>query len=1014
MSQSAVEQTASETITHQVQVNQSPEMKVVDEITTAILKTSMFDHKRDTRYAGIVDILYPDSYTYVRRRLGRNITVPSVHNTEFIVDGDEGVISAEFHFMQQRSRGLRQKYPDGRWVKLASRPVVVEGQTYQAGNELPLERTIKTGPLKIKALLSKQFRQVFDAKKERDEDVINDSRGKPQAMLVYEVAESKVDVRVLCRKLGVSKYKVSIRVQNLAPIKLTGVRPYNAEEVMRKSLFGAYTTVKLTGCTLLETTHPESIRECVNLSTYPVKSRKDPDTLFSSPVIVYDYPWYEPVKMQVRLKDVVADEQTLLANMGLLDAHDIAALKKTGKQGMMLAVFRALEQSTEGKVDYLYQFQWDAIQKFIKSLVNGAPGVLIVRAPTNSGKSLVFYTCSVLISVLRDDVTGSSTFITFPTRALNSQQFSEMVTFFYHLNEAGIKVKLGLYMGQEDDAAVKILSTKQIKEGDEIAIIQKCPRCSHGRIVATKPSESRIVPKCEQCNATFPYVLLTNWETQDFCPEVVVGTPDKIVNSLTHNVYTHVLFGAPCKQCPSCDRHYALCLKDQHDAAVKCRGCGSQLDNSTKTRSTPRLIIFDEIHTLTGTQGNLLGHFLALLKTLGSVYGIPGDLWYVGATATVANQEELVSNLTGYQKDKQAIFPEKEDFLRKDDGSGYFVKREDRVRHRYVILEPLGVTTRGSVSQLASSLHGFIDEARKTDGIVKQELARKGLTIDESYGTQTIYVLRKDDGRDLEKFIPDFAHGTGLRRPRVRFGSGDLSSSQLVQLNRAVKDHSLDVLLVTQIYGQGVDFPGLNVIHFFGTPRSFIELAQVVGRTGRGNVPGLVLLHLVPQIPRDGWVYENFRHMIADLEAHYEPTPINVTNKYAISLSLPNVFHTLIMARAYEDHQMRYADYVHGKLNTDKAMLRQVMEEVMAIYTTSSMTDQEKKELQSMAFMKARDMLVDFAGSKIETIKHLASKDILVPTLREKHKVIRYSEAVRYSALEDLSSSGEDIVEAEE
>lgn len=1018
MKQIAAEKTANETISHQVRGNPSPEMRVIDEITSAVLTASMFDHRRDIRYAGIVDILFPEGYTFVRRKLGRNITVPSVHTTEFIVDGADGELEVEFHFIQPRIRGLRQKYPDGRWIRLSSRPFVLEGNTYQAGNEEPFEKMITTGPLKIKDLLSNKYKKVFAAKKERVEELIKDSKDKAQAMFVREVAESKIEVNVTCRRLGDNggRYKVSVRVQNVIPIKLSGVRPYNAEEVMKKSLFGAYTLVKSSGCTLLDTSNEATMKECANLSTYPVKSSKNTGTLFSSPVIVYDYPWFEPVSMTTPLKDIVADDETLLSHMHLLDKSEVGVLKKSGKLAKTLKVFRALADSTEGKVDYLYQFQWDAIQKFIKSLLKGDPSVLIVRAPTNSGKSLVFYTCSVLISVLRDDVKGTATFITFPTRALNSQQFSEMVSFFYHLNQAGINVKLGLYMGQEDDAAVKILSTQHVKDGDEIAIIERCPNptCRHEKIVATKPSENRLIPMCEECKTTLPYILLTNRETQDFCPEVVVGTPDKIVNSLTHNVYTHILFGAPCKKCPNCGRHYPLCLKDQSEPVAKCRGCGTELDNSTITRSTPRLVVFDEIHTLTGTQGNLLGHFLALLKKVGSIYGTPSGFWYVGATATVANQEELVSNLTGYEKEEQTVFPEREEFLRKNDGSGYFVKRDDRIRHRYVIIEPLGVTTRGSVSQLTSSLHSFLDNARNMDGIVKLELAKKGLTLDEAYGTQTVYVLRKDDGRDLEKFIPEFAHATGLRRPKVKFGSGDLSSSQLVQLNRAVKDHSLDVLLVTQIYGQGVDFPGLNIIHFFGTPRSFIELAQVVGRTGRGDVPGLVLLHLVPQIPRDEWVYQNFRYMIEDLEAHYEPTPINVANKYAISLSLPNVFHTLIMARAYGDHQMRYADYVHGRLNTDKALLKDILEEAIGVYVRPSMTEMEKKELRTMTFMKAREMIVDFAGSKIETIKHLSAKDVLVPTLREKHKVIRYSEAVRYSVLDGLSSSGEDIVEADD
>jgi hypothetical protein len=120
------------------------------------------------------------------------------------------------------------------------------------------------------------------------------------------------------------------------------------------------------------------------------------------------------------------------------------------------------------------------------------------------------------------------------------------------------------------------------------------------------------------------------------------------------------------------------------------------------------------------------------------------------------------------------------------------------------------------------------------------------------------------------------------------------------------------------------------------------------------------------------------------------------------------------MARAYEDHQMRYADYVHKKLNTDRDLFKGILKEAIEVYVRPSMTEREKEELLTMTYKKAREMITDFAGSQIETVKHLSAKDVLVPTLREKHKVIRYSEAVRYSVLDGLSSSGEDIVEADD
>lgn len=122
------------------------------------------------------------------------------------------------------------------------------------------------------------------------------------------------------------------------------------------------------------------------------------------------------------------------------------------------------------------------------------------------------------------------------------------------------------------------------------------------------------------------------------------------------------------------------------------------------------------------------------------------------------------------------------------------------------------------------------------------------------------------------------------------------------------------------------------------------------------------------------------------------------------------------MARAYSDHLMRYADYVHGKLSTDKALLKTILDEAIEVYEKPTMSAEERKELQAMVFMKAREMIVYFAGSKADMLKHLSAsnRDVLVPTLREKRIHVPYSEAVRYSVLDGLRSSGEDIVEGDD
>lgn len=1006
-----VKRIAIEIIKHQKSQGSNNAIDFLDRITADLLSDSLYRKQDWVRDSGLFAVLYPREYSLQARDRERK-TAPYMQQIECVVAGAEALsVEVEFNFLQPRIRALKKWELDpkgkgkGRWTR--PREIEVAGQKFKKTIDGVISRKVcGTFPMADILRMHQKLSIDFEDKPEV-ENVLESEEIKVQYS--YEVPAVKGQVTITASQAEIpDHYKITMRITNDTFAKSEEAESFLEEKVAASSFYGTFAKIKVVGGKIIDAAKvneelKKELLKCSNINTSPLVLTAEPDTLFASPVILYDFPRYMPVPMSLTLGELCEDENTLLASLDLLDENEKRQLVNSGKIKMLRKVVMALSKTKPQKIKKLHAFQWAGIQLFIRKLLSSDDSPLVIRAPTDSGKSIIFYVCSVLKMLFNGRASGTIAFITFPTRALNSQQFSEMVDFFYHLGKQGIRVTLGLYMGTDyvdRDIAVRSYWPPDVKEGQEIADIDRCPNCGNSQMFAHKPHERRMVPKCNSCGNELDFIYLSNMETEEFCPNVIVGTPDKIMNSLTTNPWAQAIFGAPCKKCPNCSRHFLLTWKDQGDAIHKCRYCSIDLGPETKTQSTPQFVVFDEVHTLSGTQGNLLGQFLSLMKVTNRRYGLTDNYWYLGATATIANQQELVQNLTG-QSD-QTQFPEKEEFR------SYFEVRYDTPRHRYLVLEPLARTTRWSVSATTLDLFSILKQVNESNAGAVKELKTQGLDVSSLYKVQTIYVLRKTDGRNLEKYVPDLAARNNIPMPLTQFGSGDLPRTELVSLNKKVRENKLDVLIVTQIYGQGVDFPGLNIIHFFGIPRSFIELAQVVGRTGRRELPGLVLLHMQPEIPRDQWVYKHFREMIANMEELYEPVPINVLNRFAVSLSLPNVLNSLIICRGAKDYKIRFADYC-SKYFDNSDHLRELLDDFFETYLGSGLASKKETErLKKMVFGRVRQLLIDFRTSKYDTTQTLKLRRMLLSSLRGQGNEVPYTDSISFPILERLNYKEED------
>jgi hypothetical protein len=130
----------------------------------------------------------------------------------------------------------------------------------------------------------------------------------------------------------------------------------------------------------------------------------------------------------------------------------------------------------------------------------------------------------------------------------------------------------------------------------------------------------------------------------------------------------------------------------------------------------------------------------------------------------------------------------------------------------------------------------------------------------------------------------------------------------MVRILRDVLDKQTNLLLANMVVSLGLDIPRLNHMLMMGVPQSMTEMAQTAGRTGRGNVPGHVTVHLLPANPRNEFVFRNFHQVMGDVEGYFDAKPIASVNPYAADLMLNNAVVGLLSTRIAADYLNAYCN----------------------------------------------------------------------------------------------------------
>jgi len=918
-----VELIAEEVVQHQVGPidPQSP----LDALTVEAVKRAILDLSAGERDPALTGFLYP--VEVVRSLEGRYSAISAawLQHCEFLIEvqpGEEVQVAVDAHFLVPKVSDLRTR-----------RIVRVE----------PRVAHLEVSPAK------------HEDKDRFEEDILvaQKDKGRPPK-IVLELALQLERLEPVKLPNGRRMAKVRFRIANVAPLD-HDLETQRKTYRLSKAVFGVFAKFRVRGGRVwLPDEVPDLLDSLKKLgfeqldisadmiNTYLRRSKKEPDVVVATPIVIYDRPRYSP------------------------KPGDEAAVRSNAQ------VWRVLEAVKEalGIRGPLYKYQVEAIQEFLKAFSSRRGKAIVSIVPTAFGKSALNSILSILTCAL-ERKKGPKVFLFFPTRPLSIQQLGDLIKCVYALRRRGIaELTVGLFMGKGPrdvpvEEALAPTRPQDAVNGEEIRLIASCPACGSGPIVVKKPSEDRVVPTCSKCGHEMDYVYLTDGETQTYCPDIIVATPDKLVYELMRWEQVHVLIGAPARICPGCS-------KWNPEFLASCKWCKHSLRGTEVVRAEPVFFAFDEFHLLSGMVGNMLSHFIRLIRLLRRKYlGEARPEIFSLTTATSGRPEEFTKLFTGIDEAGGSV-----KLLM---GSEYFEPKGE-VWQRILLLDPLDISTRGSVSWEVIALKRAIDE-----------LSTSNIGDVERYRQQLIYVQRKEDGHDLEEYIPLLARDMGVQGVSTVFIHGDQSRSELAERIAKLGQGRADVGIVTVIMAYGVHLPRLNVLHIFGSPNSTSEFFQVIGRTGREEEsPALVLLHLYPGYPRDRWLRANFIRWVSDPQ--FEPEPIEPANLSAVRATSISVLTAYLLSYAYE-----YMSWLAGRLAgevIEEKLASEALEEVTTnVYMAirgGGMPTEVRQELLN-AIQEAAYELLDAARSIIGPLpKFLDERRLLLVSLRSTEERVRY------------------------
>jgi len=309
-------------------------------------------------------------------------------------------------------------------------------------------------------------------------------------------------------------------------------------------------------------------------------------------------------------------------------------------------------------------------------------------------------------------------------------------------------------------------------------------------------------------------------------------------------------------------------------------------------KTSPDLIIQDELHLISGPLGSMVGHYETLIHELCIQRTGSGEIHpkIIASTATISRAKEQCHALYGCGRENVVQFPPSG----LDAGNSFFaIEDKNQNGRKYV-----GILASGASSDATTAirLYAALLYGAKAMEVEKEELrdpywtnigyfnsirelgqAATWIRADIDEYLHVIYKRRYEDRkegyRENRRYIwRDEELTSRIRSDKIPFS---LQSLGIKYPSIDGEKRPVDICLATNMISVGVDIPRLGLMTVAGQPKTTSEYIQATSRVGRDSAsPGIVFVLYRPGRPRDKSHYEQFRSYHSRVYCNVEPTSV--------------------------------------------------------------------------------------------------------------------------------------------